>query len=170
MKAITFISFFLFLIHATLSQAQDFQSARWDMSSQDVIRLEQSAPVIEPPVIEGTKRLSFRGAAFGIPSEVTYQFVNNQLVAGAIKITALSEVDSRDQAQLELKRIKDTLTAKYGHPEPIAEPKKTGEALQWKNTRTRVMLLYGVETGRLIASVFYYSRKYHDIQHGFTTD
>lgn len=162
----------LFLVACSSNEREpDFRSVNWGMSQDQVKILENARLVIDSP-----RMLSYDGNAGGLPCQIAYLFVQDQLVASHYFFTTHHPDDATYIE--DFRNIKETLTEKYGRPivdeatwkneEYRDDPRKVTLALkqghvsfaaQWATPATDIWLFLVGENMRIKLSMRYTSKR-----------
>jgi len=149
----------------------EFRNTNWGMSRNEVKFLETSKLVVDD-----ARMLSYEGMVGGLPCQVVYLFVKDQLVGSHY---FFKTEHSQDADHIEGYRgIKEAVTEKYGSPlldeatwkndrykndpDKVALAVKLGHvnlAAQWASPRTEIWLFLVGENGKMKLSMRYTSKK-----------
>jgi hypothetical protein len=148
----------------------DFRNTNWGITSDQVKMLEDAKLVMDTG-----KMLSFDGVVGGLPCQIVYLFVRNQLTHGHYFFKAEHAADTLHLRDYEM--LKAAISEKYGRPrlddatwkddtykrsgEKVGLAVKSGHlklAAQWETPTTEVWLFLVGENSRIKLSMKYVSR------------
>lgn len=148
----------LFLFAPALVEAQDFRSAAWGMSAEQIRKIE-TIELESQRMPDGSVMLSGHDNVIGIPAMVTFSFIQNKLVQGTTAFLNLKIGDNPKSAETNLTRIQDGLITKYGKSTSSEESPLGGLKLGWQTQTTDIFLASGTSDNTPFAMALYYSRE-----------
>jgi hypothetical protein len=148
----------------------DFRETNWGISSDQVKMIET-----EKLVMDNGKMLSFEGTVGGLPCQIVYVFVKDQLVRGHYYFSIEHKNDNPYFSDYE--KLKETLTAKYGSTrlddakwknetyrgdsEKVGLAIRSGDlslAAEWETPTSEIWLFLAGENSRIKLSMKYVSK------------
>jgi hypothetical protein len=169
---------FLFFGCLEKHKEPDFREANWGITSDQVKMLEDAKLVMD-----NGKMLSYDGIVGGLPCQIVYLFVKDQLTNGHYFFKAEHTADSLHIHDYE--KLKEVISKKYGRPllddatwkddtyrgrgEKVGLAIKSGHlklAAQWETPTTEVWLFLVGENSEIKLSMKYVSRLLGDIKEG----
>lgn len=139
--------------------ADDFRTASWGMTEQEVRALEKTQSIESKAMPDGSNVLVIQDNVLGFPAMITYMFVDDKLVQGTTAFLKLSLDGTTNNAEANLSRIMDALQEKYGKPNSVGPSPIGAKKAQWQNESTDIVLTAGARDSKPFAMVLYYSRK-----------
>lgn len=156
----------------------DFRETNWGITSDQVKMLEDAKLVMD-----NGKMLSYDGIVGGLPCQIVYLFVKNQLTNGHYFFKAEHAADSLYIHDYE--KLKGVISEKYGRPilddatwkddtyrsrgEKVGLAIRSGHlqlAAQWETPTTEVWLFLVGENSQIKLSMKYVSRLLADLKEG----
>jgi hypothetical protein len=164
------LSVFGFLSCAEKRKEPDFRETNWGITSDQVKMVES-----EKLVMDNGKMLSFEGTVGGLPCQIVYVFVKDQLVRGHYYFNIEHKKDNIYFSDYET--LKKTITEKYG-PARLDDAKwkndtykgdndKVGMAIrsgdlnlaaEWETPTSEIWLFLGGENSQIKLSMKYVSK------------
>lgn len=152
------------------SKDPDFRNTNWGITSDQVKMLENSKLVLD-----NGKMLSFEGIVGGLPCQIVYIFVNNQLVNGHYFFNTPQRDDNASLQEYD--KLKRAIAEKYGTPrlddakwkkdtykgqsDKVGIAIRSGElslAAEWETPSTEVWLFLAGENSQIKLSMKYVSK------------
>ena len=137
---------FLFLISilfVTAVAAEDFRSASWGMSKEEITSLEKEGSITTTKMQDGSTILEVHDNILGNPATVTYMLIDNKLVQGTTAFFKLSLDGSDNNAKANLSRILDGLEKKYGGPKNVGPSPIGSKKVDWQTKDSDISLVIG---------------------------
>ena len=148
----------------------DFRNTNWGITSEQVRMLESARLVLD-----NGKMLSYEGMVAGLPCQIVYIFINNQLVNGHY---FFKSPQGDDKAPIQsYDRLKTAVSEKYGTPvlddakwksdtykgqsDKVGLAIKSGQlslATEWETSSTEVWLFLTGENSQIKLSMKYVSK------------
>ncbi len=159
----------------------DFRNTNWGITSDQVKVLEDAKLVMD-----NGRMLSYDGTAGGLPCQIAYLFVRNQLTSSRYFFKVEHKVDSLYIRDYET--LKEAISEKYGRPrlddatwkdttyrgrrEMVGLAVRLGHlqlAAQWETPSTEIWLFLVGENSEIKLSMKYMSKLLADIKEDETT-